>query len=190
MIKKIIKRLARISTLKKGIYGNIGKGNKFSWSVFISEGAQLGSYNYIGPYTMINNAKVGNYCSIAPGVKLGQAEHSKDFFTTAQLLSKDLINHSLNKEKTNIGNDVWLGANVVVLQGVTIGDGAIIGANAVVTKDIPDYAIAVGIPAKVIKYRFNENMIATLKESNWFNNDLKKAKQILKDIQKKESLGE
>ena len=57
MIKKIIKRLLRITTLKKGIYGKIGKGNKFSWSVFISEGAQLGSYNYVGPYTMINNAK-------------------------------------------------------------------------------------------------------------------------------------
>ena len=185
MIKKIIKRLLRITTLKKGIYGRIGKGNKFSWSVFVSEGAQLGSYNYVGPYTMINNTQIGNYCSIAPGVKLGQAEHSKDFFTTAQVLSRDLINHSLNKEKAIIGNDVWLGANVVVLQGVKVGTGAIIGANAVVTKDIPDYAIAVGTPARVIKYRFSEEVITSIKKTNWFNQYVNNAKKTLEELQKR-----
>ncbi|MCH4475902.1 CatB-related O-acetyltransferase [Staphylococcus haemolyticus] len=190
MIKKIIKRLVRISSFKKGIYGKIGKGNKFSWSVFVSEGAQLGSYNYVGPYTMINNAKIGNYCSIAPGVKLGQAEHSKDFFTTSQLLSGELINYSLNKEKTIIGNDVWLGANVVVLQGVKIGNGAIIGANSVVTKDVPDYAITVGIPSKVAKFRFSNEVITQINESNWFNQDLKNAKKALRDLQKKGLIGE
>lgn len=182
MLKKIFKRLIRIFTFKKGIYGKLGKSNKFSWNVFVSEGASLGSYNYIGPYTMINNAIVGNYCSIAPGVKLGQAEHSKDFYTTSQLISKDLIHHSLNKEKTIIGNDVWLGANVVVLQGVKIGDGAIIGANAVVTKDIPDYAIAVGVPAQIIDYRFSDVQIKELKKTNWFKKDLKRAKIMLRNL--------
>ena len=131
---------------------------------------------------MINNAQIGNYCSIAPGVKLGQAEH-KYIFTTAQVLSRDLINHSLNKEKAIIGNDVWLGANVVVLQGVKVGTGAIIGANAVVTKDIPEYAIAVGTPARVLKYRFSEEVITSIKKTSWFNQDVNNAKNV-KELQK------
>ena len=99
------------------------------------------------------------------------------------MLSSELINYSLNKEKTIIGNDVWLGANVVVLQGVKIGNGAIIGANSVVTKDVPDYAIAVGIPSKVAKFRFSNEVITQINESNWFNQDLKMQKA-LRDLQK------
>lgn len=101
------------------------------------------------------------------------------------MLSRDLINHSLNKEKAIIGNDVWLGANVVVLQGVKVGTGAIIGANAVVTKDIPEYAIAVGTPARVLKYRFSEEVITSIKKTSWFNQDVNNAKKTLKELQKR-----
>lgn len=62
-------------------------------------------------------------------------------------------------QKTIIGNDVWIGHNVTVKQGVTIGHGAVIGSNALVTKDVPPYAIAGGVPAKIIKYRFKEDII-------------------------------
>ena len=68
-----------------------------------------------------------------------------------------------------IGNDVWIGLNVVVMDGVSIGDGAVIGAGAVVTKDIPPYAIAVGVPAKVIKYRFSEDIIHRLLKTRWYD---------------------
>lgn len=179
-LKKILFRMVRILKFKKGIYGNIGKNNKVGTHTFVSEGATIGNYNYIGPFCMVNNAKVENYCSIGPNVKLGQAEHSKNYLTTSQLISKDLINHSLNKSETIINSDVWLAANVTVLQGVEIGVGAIIGANAVVTKDIPPYAIAVGVPAKIVSYRFDESTIDRLLESKWYLKDLNNAKAILK----------
>lgn len=68
-----------------------------------------------------------------------------------------------------IGNDVWIGANAIILQGVTIGDGAIIAAGAVVTKDVPPYAIVGGVPAKVIKYRFSDEVILKLLQIKWWD---------------------
>ena len=179
---KIIFRLSRILTLKKGVYGKVGKENKFCKGVHTTEGSSVGSYNYFGPRVMVNNATIGNYCSIGPDVKLGQAEHSKDFITTSQLISKELIGHSLNKNQAKVGNDVWLGANVVVLQGISIENGVIVGANAVVTKNLPPYSIAVGVPARVIGYRFKQEKINKIQKSNWYNHDLSEAKEIIKNI--------
>ncbi|WP_432717522.1 CatB-related O-acetyltransferase [Staphylococcus equorum] len=188
LLNKIVFRMIRILKLKKGIYGEIGKGNKFGSHTFISEGAVIGKYNYIGPSCMVNNAKIGNYCSLGPNVKLGQAEHSKEFWTTSQLISKDLINHSLNKSKTIINSDVWLAANVTVLQGVEIGTGCIVGANAVVTKNIPPYSIAVGVPARVISYRFDKTTIEQLLASKWYLYDINKAKKWLKEFNRIEEV--
>ncbi|WP_053464945.1 CatB-related O-acetyltransferase [Staphylococcus carnosus] len=182
LLIKIFHRIIRIIIFKKGIYGEIGIHNKFSKPVFVSELTSLGSYNYIGPYSMLNNSVIGNFCSIGPSVKIGQAEHSKKFWTTSQLISKELINHSLQTKKTVIGSDVWLAANVVVLQGVRIGNGAIVGANAVVNKDVPPYGIVVGVPAMLIGYRFDENTIERLENTNWYNQKLKTAKKILKNF--------
>lgn len=182
LIQKAIGRVFRMMRGKKGIYGIFGKGNRFTKGVFMEEAAVVGNYNYFGPYVMLNNVKLGNYCSIAPNVKMGQGVHSKDFVTTYQPLSSSLIGHSLKTTPTLIGNDVWCGANVVIMQGVKVGDGVVIGANAVVTSDIPDYAIAVGIPARVIKYRFDKEVIQTIKDSNWYNYDLIEAKKIISNI--------
>jgi virginiamycin A acetyltransferase len=182
LIKKILFRFSRIIIGKKGIYGKIGTGNKFTRGVFIEEASKIGNNNYIGPYTMINHAIIGNYCSIAPGVKIGQGVHSKEFITTYQKISGKLIGHSLKTSPSKLGHDVWCGANVVIMQGVKIGNGAIIGANAVVTSDIPDYAVAVGVPAKVIKYRFSENVINEINKSNWFNYNLGEAKIIIDSL--------
>lgn len=182
LIKKAFFRVLRIIIGKKGVYGEIGKKNKFTKGIYIIESAKIGNYNYFGPYTMINNALIGNYCSIGPGVKIGQGNHSKDFITTYQKISGKLINHSLDLSPAIIGNDVWCGANVVILQGVRVGDGAIIGANAVVTHDIPDFAIAVGVPAKVINFRFSKEKIETIKKSNWYKYDLYDAIEIIKSL--------
>ncbi len=72
-----------------------------------------------------------------------------------------------------IGNDVWIGANVLILDGVTIGNGAIIAAGAVVTKDVPPYAVVGGVPAKIIKYRFNKEEIDFLEQLKWWEKDEK-----------------
>ncbi|MBR2872690.1 MAG: CatB-related O-acetyltransferase, partial [Lentisphaeria bacterium] len=71
-----------------------------------------------------------------------------------------------------IGSDVWIGLNAVIMDGVTVGNGAVIGTNAVVTKDVPPYAIVVGIPAKVLRYRFDSDTIARLEKLRWFDRDL------------------
>lgn len=184
-VLKGLKRLGRILNGKKGIYGKYGRGNKFLSNVAIMEDSKVGSYNYFGPRTMLNNAVIGNYCSIAPDVKIGQGEHSLYFITTYQKLSKKIINHSLNKSPAIVGNDVWIGANVVIKQGVKISDGAVIGANAVVTKDIPPYAVAVGVPAKVIKYRFNKKKIDEILSSRWYEEDIKTAGEKIKYLNNK-----
>ncbi|MFC2097905.1 CatB-related O-acetyltransferase, partial [Bacteroidota bacterium] len=90
-------------------------------------------------------------------------------------------------EKILIENDVWLGANVIIVDGVKIGNGAMIGAGAVVTKDVPPYAIMGGVPAKIIKYRFEKDKIDFLQKSEWWNKDidwLKKNYQLFHNIQK------
>jgi acetyltransferase-like isoleucine patch superfamily enzyme len=80
-----------------------------------------------------------------------------------------------------IGNDVWIGDNVTILSGVEIGDGAVIGINSLVTKNVPSYAIVGGVPAKIIKYRFDKQRIQNLEEKKWFDLEFS---QILNNINK------
>lgn len=129
-VRKAVKRLWRICTLRKGVYAKIGKGNKFGGSVFIHEMSQIGSHNYIGRGTMMTNAQIGSYCSIAPGVKIGQAEHSAKYITTYNRISEANIGFDMFKKKSVIGSDVWIGANAIIMQGVKIGTGAIIGGGS------------------------------------------------------------
>jgi acetyltransferase-like isoleucine patch superfamily enzyme len=92
---------------------------------------------------------IGRYCSIGKNLQFVLSHHDYKHTSTHPLFSKQF-----SRGHIIIGNDVWIGLNVIMLDGVTIGDGAVIGAGAVVTKDIPPYAIVAGNPAKIIKYRF------------------------------------
>lgn len=100
----------------------------------------------------IQHASIGSYCSIAPGVKIGLEEHNVDNYSThpSTYDSKSFVK---SKGRTQIGNHVWLAANYIILQGVKIGDNAVIAAGAVVTKDVPEGEIWGGIPAKFLKKR-------------------------------------
>lgn len=130
----------------------------------------------------INHDKlqIGKYCSIACGAKFlfNSANHTLSslstypfplFFEEWGLEKKDVTNAWDNKGDIVIGNDVWIGYEAVVLAGVTIGDGAIIGTRAVVTKNVPPYTIVGGVPAKPIKKRFSEETISALLEIQWWN---------------------
>ena len=130
----------------------------------------------------INDDKlqIGKFCSIACGAKFlfNSANHTLSslstypfplFFEEWGLKKKDVTNAWDNKGDIIIGNDVWIGYEAVILAGVTIGDGAIIGTRAVVTKDVPPYTIVGGVPAKPIKKRFSEETISALLEIQWWN---------------------
>lgn len=143
---------------------------------------KIGSYTYFASDDKFFNTFIGKFCSIGPGVRCGMGFHPSNtfvsthpiFFSTnkqAQITFADK-NYFTELLPIEIGNDVWIGANVVILDGVRIGNGVILGAGAVVTKDIPDYAIAVGVPAKVIKYRFDKEKIDFLLKDKWWDKDI------------------
>lgn len=122
-----------------------------------------------------DNIQIGSFCSIGRNVRLGAGEHPTNYLSSSPftyLNDLGYINKTTYKQEKKeivIGNDVWIGDNVFVKCGITIGDGAIIGAGAIVTRDIPAYAIAVGIPAKVIKYRFSNETIKELLRIKWWD---------------------
>mgnify|MGYP004530529031 FL=1 len=124
--------------------------------------------------------KVGKFCSIARGAKFlfTSANHTMHsistypfpiFFEEWGLDVTNITSAWDNKGDIVIGNDVWIGYEAIVLSGVTIGDGAIIGTRAVVTKDVPPYTIVGGIPAKPIRKRFSDEVISKLLELQWWN---------------------
>jgi acetyltransferase-like isoleucine patch superfamily enzyme len=151
----------------------------------------IAPYTYVGKNCLIQNTNIGKFCSIANDVFIGLGKHptylistSTLFYRTKNTLDLKLIEKDIDFDEygqINIGNDVWIGARAILMDGVTVGNGAIIAANSVVTKDIPPYAIVGGVPAKVIKYRFPDNKIEELQRSAWWNCSFEEIKQKLKE---------
>ena len=132
--------------------------------VIVGEGS-YGSLNIMQFASTCSSIFIGNYCSIAPEVYfLADGEHRHDLISTYPFVSRYFDTDEDKNSKGNIvvKDDVWIGFRVTILSGVTIGQGAIIAAGSVVTKDIPPYAIVGGVPAKVIKYRFSKEIIEKL----------------------------
>lgn len=149
----------------------------------------IDSYTYISPNSHISHTQIGKFCSIGPNLFCGWGIHpingistSPSFYSIQKQNGVTFTesNKVVEREKITIGNDVFIGANVTILDGITIGDGAIIGAGAVVVKSIPPYAVAVGVPAKVVKYRFSDEIIQGLLKIKWWNFDSEKLKEIEK----------
>lgn len=178
MVSKF-KKIFRLVKYRRPVFCEMGKGNKFSSNSVASAIATVGSWNYFGNNSMICNAKIGNYCSVAPNVLIGPAEHDYHKHSTSTFVSDAPIFST----PTEIGNDVWIAGNVVIRQGVSIGNGVVIGANSFVKDDLPDYSIAVGSPAKVIGYRFDETKRSLLDKSGWWHLKPEEAKAVLKNIE-------
>ena len=123
---------------------------------------------------------IGKFCSIAPGVEiLLDADHRTDWVSTYPFPAffreaGNQAGYVSTKGDVVIGNDVWIGCGAKILSGVRIGDGAVVGAGAVVARDIPPYAVAVGNPAKVVKFRFGPEAIEHLLDIQWWNWPLEK----------------
>lgn len=138
---------------------------------------EIGDYSYIGHNTMINNCKIGKFCSIAGHSTIGGSSHPIGWISTSpvfhdkkNITGKYYGNKSwVFREKTCIGNDVWIGSGVMIKSGVTVGDGAVIGMGSVLTKNIPPYEIWAGNPAKKIKDRFENDIKEKLLNNPWWN---------------------
>ncbi len=119
---------------------------------------------------------IGKFCSIAYGVKIiPSGEHNykavANFPFYAHFLKQGVEKDTFSKGAVRIGNDVWVGARATILSGVEIGDGAVVAAGAVVTKDVPPYAIVAGVPARILKYRFSQEIISELLTIKWWDWD-------------------
>lgn len=153
---------------------------------------KMGAFSFFnntetGPELRIRDIEIGRYCSIAMGCAIGLTPHPTDWLSTSPTVYEPEHNewarhfqyplpaHSDSVTKspiTIVGHDVWLGQNAMVLRGITIGTGAIVAAGAVVTKDVPPYAIVGGVPARIIRMRFDENTIKRLLSSQWWRYDI------------------
>lgn len=163
------------------------KGSSVETGARIENGAKviasiIGHDAYIGPETRLFNVRVGPYSSIGPRVTIGENEHEQTLFSTSDVLFECMERKGYAEHRhshTDIGPDVWIGANAFIRKGVRIGAGAIVGAHAVVLKDVPPYAIMVGVPARLIRYRFSPDICARLAESQWWTLEKNRLQQIL-----------
>lgn len=147
--------------------------------------SSMGRYSYIGKRSSLVNADVGAFCSIAADVCVGMGQHDLKKISTSPLFTEKhngtgrswADQEHFQFEKVTVGNDVWIGERAMIMGGKTIGDGAVIGAGALVTRDVPPYAIVGGVPARIIRYRFSPDIIDALEKVQWWSlpeQDLKK----------------
>jgi virginiamycin A acetyltransferase len=149
----------------------------------------IGRGTYISRNAYISNTIIGKFCSIGPNFICGYGFHptngistSPVFYSTRKQAGFTYSEYDKCEERKiiTIGNDVFIGMNVIILDGVNIGDGAVIGAGAVVSKNIPAYAIAVGCPIQLARFRFSQEIIDSLIESKWWDQN----EEVLKEVEK------
>lgn len=152
---------------------------------YISPDCVIGNGTRVNAQSYIDSCNIGRYCAIAGRLTVRSSNHFTNRLNMQGHLQYSILNSQVkvtgkSKNTIKIGDGVWIGDSVIILPDVEISDGAVIGAGSVVTKSIPAYAIAVGNPAKVIKYRFNKDVIEVLLKEKPFKKDLSKIKEMKK----------
>lgn len=172
LYSKILKKIRGSSIVKSQIHNTskIESGSTVVCSIF-------DRHSFCGYDCFFNNCEVGAFTSIASNVKAGGGGHPMEYLSMSPvfLSHRDSVKAKFAKHvykhnpKTVIGNDVWVGESVIIKAGVTIGDGAVIGMGSVVTKDVPPYMIYAGNPAKLIRARFEKDLIEALQLYKWWD---------------------
>jgi len=180
-LKLVLKRIVTFS--KKPFYAFYhSKVDSTSWVKGISSirYSTIGKWSFVNKAVGLNRVEIGNYCSIAANVLIGGMEHGTDHCSTSTKLS----NAPYSDKITKIGHDVWIGSYCVIRQGVSIGNGAIVGAMSFVNKDVPPYAIVYGAPARIAKIRLPEDIINELDKSKYWELPPDRARKVIEEIEK------
>jgi acetyltransferase-like isoleucine patch superfamily enzyme len=185
LVQFLWRQYIRIKNPTCSIHAQIlAKSILFEKYVTIESGCYIGAKN-IGKYTFVgmnsyidkSTFSIGRFCSIAMNAKISLQNHPHNWVTSHPFtyrkkygfVPENISIEGVNTKKTTIGNDVWIGANVTILAGVTVGDGAIIGANSLVSKNIEPYTIVSGTPARLVRHRFDPEIIEKIQKSEWWN---------------------
>ena len=155
-------------------------GAKLPQSIYISKGSTVCSNTYIGYGTRINGQiiikgsgalEIGKYCALGGEIRLITSNHDIKTLNLQYALQRRISQHSFHSPKKNvqIGNNVWIGDCAIVLPGVHIGDGAVVGAGSVVTKDVPPFSVFAGNPARIITYRYSTEIVNILSSLKWWD---------------------
>jgi virginiamycin A acetyltransferase len=151
---------------------------------------EIGMYSYGGCFDSLRigaRTKIGRYCSFAGGVWRFNGNHPMNFKSMHPYFYNPVFGHVdhelIDRSELVVGNDVWVGQNAIILPRVRrIGDGAVIGAGSIVTRDVPDYAIVAGNPAQIRKYRFSDKTIEKIKDQQWWNKSIEELKVNMEDF--------
>lgn len=170
--------------ITKGVQITVEPPVRFNGRFKFNEPTRIGAFTYFYSGLSVRCGSIGRYCSIAGGVRIGEYEHPTHWLSTSAFQynntrfafhdsadSYDKIPEhraDFRGDGPVIGNDVWIGARVTITRGVTIGDGAVVAASAVVSKDVPPYAVVGGVPAAVIRHRFDDDTIKRLLDLEWW----------------------
>ncbi|MDM9632796.1 CatB-related O-acetyltransferase [Robiginitalea aurantiaca] len=187
-MQRYLNYLKSIFSLKKIFYRDVSVFSFWDKDSSFTKYSRIGPFvrllnSSIGKYTRISKGcslvycEVGKFCSLSSKIQVGAGRHPLNYLSSNQIFyNKNTLSNkwvkSIQYEQNlpvTIGNDVWIGTDCLIMGGVKIGDGAVIGAKALVTKDIPPYAIVGGVPAKIIKYRFSPEIIEKLLEIKWWD---------------------
>jgi len=181
ILNRIVKK-SRFSACKRATFGVDSKVE--SGTTFID--SELGRHSFIGYDCNINNTAIGSFCSIASDINIGGTAHPVEFLSTSPvfLSHRDSVKAKFARHefrdvpRTVIGHDVWIGQGAFIKAGVAIGSGAVVGMGSVVTKNVPDYAIVAGNPAKLIRYRFTAEVVEVLLAYKWWDFSPEKLERI------------
>lgn len=177
MTKNFISKSAYVSKVAK-VSNPVSIGKEAE----VHDRSELGLYSLLNNYSVIySDTKVGKYCSIGRFCEIGAAAHPISFLSTSNIQYSNTlmrghedtsfrrkVKYEYDRD-TIVGHDVWIGAKSVIKSGVTIGHGSVVAALSFVNKDVPPYAIVGGIPAKILKFRFSEEIITDLLELEWWD---------------------